>query len=149
MADVHIHGTLAVPVTGGLAADAVTLAAGGGQMDAIALGAAAIIPAGRRAKIRRVTLTTGILAPLVAAAANMLLTIWTTTAAGVVQNRYFFGMGSRAVVSPWSATKTLDIDMPIDATAEAITINAAVGVVSVIAAGAFGPVTVTISVRVD
>lgn len=148
MADIQLHGELALIPTGGLAADPVTLVAGGGQMNAIALApaAGAVIAQGRVARIRRVTITAQdvIAAPAVA---NALFTIWTTNALGVVQNRWFIGVGNGA--ANWlNHTASQDIDMPIDATAGPITINVAVGTLNP-AAATNGPARITLSVRVD
>ncbi len=147
MADVQLHGELALIVTGVLAADPVTVVpAVGGVMDAIVLApaAGAIIPAGRVARIRRVTVTA---TDATAAVSNALFTIWTTTAAGVVQNRWFIGVGNGAANS-LNHTASQDISLPIDATAGPITINVACGMLPAAGAGV-GPVRITLSVRVD
>ncbi len=150
MADVHIYGELAALVSGGLAADPVTVAPIG-VMDAIVLAPAAgtIIPIGRRANIRKVSIDATLLA-LVPAPNCVLFTIWTTDALGVVQNRWFIGIGSGAANDPWAGSKTFDVDMPIDATLGPITINAAVGSVMIVGPGSVpGPVSIALAVRVD
>jgi hypothetical protein len=135
MADIQLHGEIAA-ATGGLAAAPIAIA------DALVLApaASAIVPLGRVGNIRRVTVS---ITDATAGPACGVFTVWTQTAAAVVVNRYFIGMGNRAVNALYK-TKTVDIDMPIDATAGPITIGAAVTTTN---AGA--TCTITLSVRVD